>query len=116
MQRSACTRSTFHTFYAPPNPHRPVTQSENNIHPLNDKGSNNNTSKSSSDLTFEAIHQLVVETRASLDILTEMVCLIYADGDEEKYRQTLDALEYRQKEAESRILDAMGRDGGTSAP
>ena len=116
MQRSAAHEALFtHSMFLQIQ-HRPVTQSENNIHPLNDKGSNNNTSKSSSDLTFEAIHQLVIETRASLDILTEMVCLIYADGDEEKYRQTLDALEYRQKEAESRILDAMGRDGGTSAP
>ncbi len=93
-----------------------MTKGENNIHPLNNDASKNSPSASPSDLTLEAIQQLVVETRASLDILTEMVCLIYADGNEEKYRQTLEALEYRQKEAESRFLDTIHRDGGTSAP
>ena len=116
MQRSVCTRSTLHTLYTFQIQHRPITKGENNIHPLNDDASKNTPSKSPSDLTSEATQQLVVETRASLDILTEMVCLIYADGNEKKYRQTLEALEYRQKEAESRLLDTIHRDDGTSAP
>lgn len=92
-----------------------MAHGENNIHPLNDNTSTSKPGESSSDLTHEAVQQLVLETRASLDILTEMVCLIYADGDEEKYNKTLEALEYRQQEAESRILDASARDDDASS-
>ena len=53
-------------------------------------------------------------TSVAHDILTEMVCLIYADGDEEKYRHTLEALKYRQKEGESRIINPMNQDDKSS--
>lgn len=92
-----------------------MAQDERNIHSLNERSETHSTTDGASDLTFEAVQQLVLETRASLDILTEMICLIYADGDKKIYDKTLQALRYRQKEAETRIRDNRSMFGSGSS-
>lgn len=57
------------------------------------------------DLSMKTVKRLLVETRAALDVLTEMVCLLYADGDENEYHETIRALKQRQKQSEERVFE-----------
>lgn len=56
-------------------------------------------------LSMDEVKSLLVETRAAVDVLTEMVCLLYADGDEKKYRETIRALKQRQVQSEELTLE-----------
>jgi len=42
--------------------------------------------------------ELVVETRAAVDVILEMLALIPSDGTEDAYRETLDALQQRHRQ------------------
>lgn len=47
----------------------------------------------------DSLQRLLVETRAAFDVLVEMNALMYADGDQEEYQETLDALKQRHRQA-----------------
>jgi hypothetical protein len=42
--------------------------------------------------------ELVVETRAAVDVMLEMLALIQTDGSVDAYRETLDALQQRHRQ------------------
>jgi len=42
--------------------------------------------------------ELVVETRAAVDVMLETLALIQSDGTEDAYRETLDALQQRHRQ------------------
>jgi len=64
-------------------------------------------SSKSEDMSMEAVKTLVVETRAALDVLTEMVCLLYADGDKNEYHETIRALKHWQAQSEEQVLKSL---------
>jgi len=61
----------------------------------------------------DSLQRLLVETRAAFDVLVEMNALIYADGDQEEYQETLTALKQRHQQA---VQDVRKEFFGPSSP
>ena len=61
----------------------------------------------------DSLQRLLVETHAAFDVLLEMNALMYADGDQEEYRETLTALKQRHQQA---VQDVRTEFFGPSSP
>ncbi|HHP7238806.1 hypothetical protein [Longibacter sp.] len=53
---------------------------------------------------------LVVETRAAVDVMLEMLALIQTDGSEDAYRETLDALQQHHRQTTEILRASLAED------
>jgi len=65
-------------------------------------------------LPVDEVYELFAQTKASLEVLTELVCLLYAKEDQETYERTLQAIRMRQSHARDLIIDALKEEGAST--